>query len=92
MGIAHSIKQLVPSYPLLSTCPLEQMREGMPSTVWVENRRSDGKGEAEEVSPMCGGGDRMAGKGKDDILAKEEDEMGELEIGSLGPLFLVGMG
>lgn len=34
----------------------------------------------------------MAGKGKDDILAKEEDEMGELEIGSLGPLFLVGMG
>lgn len=50
----------------------------MLSTVWVENRRGrDKEGEAGEVRCMCGGGERRrTGKGNDEKLAMEEDEMG----------------
>lgn len=56
----------------------------MPSIVWDDNRGGRGsEGEAEEVRFMCGGGERRTGKGTNERLAKEEDEMGKLEIQNL---------
>lgn len=41
---------------------------------------------------MCGGGERRrTGKGTNERLAKEEDEIGELEIQNFPSFFLVGM-